>query len=169
MLSKQEIIAQQPKKPATLKQWKQVYTDKLQGLDTAELAEKYSYNRERIRQIIRFMVAYSDYDLETNEHTVIAKHKTQSRIKFLRSEVEKIQNSFKIDATEKAKLTLAYAKEIRVNNELVHKLDGILKPDIGKYIDNRKIIIKHNIGNTTEAKKIDTSKKIIEPNFKKVN
>lgn len=156
-----------PTKKEVFDKWMMIYNDNLAGATTLELSRNYELERNTIRDIIRYSAIYIDLDLNNREKVIIAKHKALKRIEQIKKLIEDVNDDDDPDfgIANKHKVVLGYLKEIRHNEELAYKLDGLLKIDYNKFVDNRKIVIVHNIGKDKkkEEKIIDikaTSKEI---------
>jgi hypothetical protein len=141
-----------PVKRSTLTKWVNVYKDRINGDSTSEIADKFGLKRGTVRDIVRYMAKYNDLGLEGKEEIQIAKDRCFKRIAKLRMLCSDVESSYRLTEKEKHGTMLAYLKEIRVNEEMIYKLDGLLKADIKNIHDNRKVTIVHNMGDSSGDK-----------------
>lgn len=135
---RKEIVL--PKTKKSLKQYRDVYADHLLGDQVDVIAERYNLARSTIYNIVSTMARYCDLGLDTDEKIQIAIAKCNRRITNLTTLCEEAR------AKQDFRATAQLMKEIRMNNELEYRLQGLLKIEVNQNNDNRKMVVIHNMG-----------------------
>lgn len=151
-----EVVIQTPSKIETFNKYMNIYKDKLTNMSIQALSERHGLSRRVILRVIRWATQYNDMGSTNKEAMQIAKDKAILRIDELRKEIKEIKVAGRvlISTVDKYRIALQYQKEIRANEELICKVDGLLKIDLNQYIDKRSVTIIHNMEKETSKKEM---------------